>query len=81
MLNKRQMIVLDSTEMPAEIRKAVHERGEHWISNGSAVFFDVPTIEDVAEYSYDSGYEEIISKYLVSEGIEPGTTVLIHYWW
>ena len=81
MLTKRQMIVLDSTEMPEEVCDAIHESREHWISNGSAVFVDIPEQEEIDEYGYDSGYDEIIVKYLISEGIEPGTKVLIHYWW
>lgn len=76
MLTKRQMIVLDVTEMPDEINKAIRS----WYSDTSqniAIFFDVPSTEDI----YESDEEQQISEYLVSEGIEPGTEVLIHYWW
>jgi hypothetical protein len=81
MINKRLMIVLDSTEMPREVKKALRTSREHWISNDSAVFIDVPKAEDITEYDYESDGDKIITEYLVSEGIEPGTQILIHYWW
>lgn len=81
MLTKRQMIVLDVTEMPREIKDAIRSNREHWLSNGSAVFIDVPTSDDIAEYGYETVDEQQISEYLLAEGIEPGTKVLVHYWW
>ena len=80
MLNKRQMIVLEIPGMPHDIMEALVKWYDYPNKN-TAIFFDVPSTEDVIEYGYDSIEEQQISEYLVSEGIEPGTEVLIHYYW
>lgn len=80
MIDKRLMIVLDVSDMPEDIREAVRKWYDYPGQN-TAIFFDVPRTEDILEYGYESDEEQKISEYLVSEGIERGTEVLIHYWW
>lgn len=80
MLNKRLMTVVDIADMPERIAKCVH-RMYRDIDLDAAVLFTVPTKKEVDTYGYDSKNKQQISEYLISEGIEPGTNLLLYRDW
>lgn len=76
MLNKRLMTVVDIADMPEHIGECIHGMYGS-IDPGTAAPFTIPTKKDVDAYGYDSRNERQVSEYLISEGIEPGTTLLL----